>query len=102
MVILHPELDDISLYTTARAINPVDGKAVQVIPHKPDSGECIYLGESGCSIHAQRPTICRIFSCVRVFLDTPRAERRRRERFVPGSREIFARGRELAEGAERS
>ena len=66
------------------------------IPHKPGTDECHYLAEGRCSIHATRPAICRAFSCVQYFLNTPRAERRRRERTISGSREIFARGRELS------
>lgn len=49
-----------------------------VLQHK-KNGECIYLGEQGCTIYADRPQICRRFDC-RVsylrFMQQPRNVRR--------------------------
>lgn len=28
-----------------------------------DDGDCVYLDQSGCSIHANKPQICRDFDC---------------------------------------
>lgn len=34
-----------------------------ILKHKPNK-DCIYLGESGCTIHDRRPVVCREFSCI--------------------------------------
>jgi Fe-S-cluster containining protein len=33
-----------------------------MLDHKPN-GDCIYLGESGCTIHATKPQMCREMDC---------------------------------------
>lgn len=40
------------------------------------SGECVYLGTSGCTIHEAAPDICRRFDCRVLFLTTPKMRRR--------------------------
>lgn len=50
--------------TPVAQASPFDGSfPTWVIPNKPD-GSCHYLGETGCTIHADRPAMCRSFSCV--------------------------------------
>ncbi len=34
----------------------------RVLAHK-DNGECVYLGNGGCTIHARRPRMCRTMDC---------------------------------------
>lgn len=60
-------------------------------------GDCVYLGEGGCTIYERRPWLCRIFDC-REHHGLPRAERRRIEKQL-GEHDlrIIARGRELKE-----
>ena len=50
-----------------------------MLQHKPD-GSCIYLGESGCTIHDRRPVICRELDCREIVQRIPRAQLRRLER----------------------
>ncbi len=33
-----------------------------MLAHKPN-GDCIYLGESGCTIHERKPQMCREMDC---------------------------------------
>lgn len=40
------------------------------------NGDCIYLGEHGCTIYDRRPSICREFDCRVMFLSLSRNERR--------------------------
>lgn len=28
------------------------------------NGDCIYLGEHGCTIHGRHPTVCKVFNCL--------------------------------------
>jgi Fe-S-cluster containining protein len=41
-----------------------------------DNGECVYLGEEGCTIYQRRPAVCRSFDCRSLFLKQTRNERR--------------------------
>lgn len=96
-VFLLPEYgDDVSAYETRHGLNPLSGQVGHQLQTQPN-GDCIYLGEAGCSIHDRRPVLCRSFSCVVMYLSVPRAERKRREKKVPGYKELAARGRELSE-----
>lgn len=81
LIILHPECgDDSEQYETMQTINPMTGKSCLALAHKPE-GNCIYLGEDGCTIHDRAPAICREFDCRRFYLklrkETTRPERRR-------------------------
>ena len=81
LLVLHPECgDDPAQYETQEAINPVTGKPCIALAHKPEGG-CVYLGETGCTIHDRAPAICREFDCRKFYLklrdETTRPERRR-------------------------
>jgi Fe-S-cluster containining protein len=80
MVILHPEHgDDPDRYMTKITTNPIIGGQAYALRNKPN-GDCIYLGDTGCTIHAWRPAMCRAYDCRRMyerFMQLPRAERRR-------------------------
>lgn len=97
LIFLHPEHGDIiEAYDTFPTINPVTNKEGHAIKHK-DNGECVYLGENGCTIHDRAPVICREFDCRRWFLKFgDRAARRRFLKALPHddvSREVFEAGR---------
>lgn len=63
LVIMHPEDgDDPSQYLTRRVVNPLTGAPEIALMHRPD-GSCVYLGDSGCTIHDKAPVICRAFDC---------------------------------------
>lgn len=53
------------------------GEIFHLVKKGPD-GNCIYLGDSGCTIHDRAPEICRAFDCRRAYQMIPRRERRAR------------------------
>jgi Fe-S-cluster containining protein len=67
LVILHPEDGDvISTYRTHPIRHPMTGALAFALDHKPN-GDCVYLGESGCTIHNRAPAVCRSFDCRRLY-----------------------------------
>lgn len=60
-VVLSPERgDDVLEYHTVS----VDGGTARMLDHKL-SGDCVYLGDDGCTIHDRAPWACRQFDCRR-------------------------------------
>lgn len=93
MLILHPELgDDPAQYETEPCQHPLTGEPALMLKHKPEGG-CIYLGETGCTIHGRAPAICQEFDCRRMYLKFPRAERKRLIARGLFSKSIFDAGR---------
>lgn len=98
-IVLHPEHGDRpELYVTRPGVDATQGGLPVLLLAQKPNGDCHYLQDGRCSIHAIRPSICRAFSCVDWFRRKTRAERRQIERIAPGARAIFARGRQLSEG----
>lgn len=60
------------------------------------NGDCIYLGEDGCTIHDRAPKVCRVFDCRRWYLSHSRAERKRMVKRGLASKDVFDAGRERA------
>jgi hypothetical protein len=56
------------------------------------NGDCVYLGEHGCTIHDRAPAVCRRFDCRAYFLSMTRNERRMHQR-AKIKIEIFEAGR---------
>jgi Fe-S-cluster containining protein len=48
---------------------------VTVLKHKAN-GDCVYLGESGCTIHGRAPVMCRVYDCREQYRRYSRGERR--------------------------
>ena len=66
-IVLHPEDgDDPTQYKTINAVHPFSGKPIQMLAKGPD-GNCIYMGEGGCTIYERRPAVCRSFSCAALY-----------------------------------
>jgi Fe-S-cluster containining protein len=83
-----------------RARRPPGAGRGPILKRRPN-GDCVYLGENGCTIHDRAPTVCRVFDCRDAYLNFmqhPRSERRRmiREKYVDP--EIFEIGRKMIEG----
>lgn len=95
MVLIHPELgDDPAQYLTKAA----PGRPGALMLQHKQNGDCIYLGDSGCTIHARRPAICREFDC-RVFAKALGYTKSRK--LVKQGRlraDVIRRGRQLAKG----
>lgn len=68
--------DDPEKYLTTPWQNPVTGQMGLALQHR-ENGECVYLGEKGCTIHDHAPVICKEFDCRLWYLSKPRPERRR-------------------------
>lgn len=45
----------------------------RMLAHKPN-GECLYLGKTGCTIHANKPRVCREMDCRLIFERVPFAQ----------------------------
>ena len=58
-----------------------------------ETGECIYLGRDGCTIHDRAPAICRAFDCRDLFHSKTRAERLAMIKSGMVSNEVFSAGR---------
>lgn len=101
MVMLMPQDgDDVASYEHEFVELPVIGSG-PILKRKPN-GDCVYLGENGCTIHDRAPIVCRVFDCRGAYADfmrRPRAERRRalRDRLV--DHEILDVGRRLSREA---
>jgi hypothetical protein len=94
MTPLRPEMgDDASSYQTALWFAP--GRQPVLILDRHPNGDCVYLGEGGCTIHASAPFECRQYDCREIFRNSDRAGRKLavKEGRVPKG--IFERGREL-------
>ncbi len=67
-LILHPEMGDKPWEYLCRTFDhPLTGQKVFALDQK-ENGECIYLGEKGCTNYENRPSICREFDCRRFYL----------------------------------
>lgn len=58
-------------------------------------GNCVYLGDGGCTIRERKPAICRAFDCRKWFQSATRVERRFMVKHGLAHKAIFDRGREL-------
>lgn len=70
----------------------------RMLAHKPN-GDCIYLGDDGCTIHATKPQMCREMDCRLIAAQVTWTQARKldaRGRLPIG---IWQRGRELLKGA---
>ena len=58
-----------------------------------ESGDCIYLGPDGCTIHERAPAVCRAFDCRDLFRRKTRDNRDAMLDSSTVSREVFSAGR---------
>lgn len=57
-------------------------------------GNCVYLGQGGCTIHGRAPAMCRTFDCRAYFLALERRPRLLEGRLAsPATRETVLEGR---------
>lgn len=98
LLFLHPEMGDRpESYETKPAVNPLNGRAGLALEQKPN-GDCIYLGDVGCTIHGRAPAICKAFDCRRWFLSLgSRSERRRLLRAGMVTKDVLDAGRSRLE-----
>ena len=90
---LHPEQGDLVESYRHRVITDrATGDAVYLLATEP-SGQCVYLGASGCTIYDRRPLLCRTFDCRKHYLILPRQDRDNLVRLGLSSRSVFNAGR---------
>jgi Fe-S-cluster containining protein len=66
--------DDPKKFDTITILHPEHGE-VHVLRRMPN-GDCVYLAEHGCSIHARAPKVCRAFDCRQFIAGMTSAHRR--------------------------
>jgi Fe-S-cluster containining protein len=94
---LHPECGDVPAnYLTVAMVHPLTGKMGHALQRRPN-GECVYLGEHGCTIHDRAPAVCKEFDCRGLYRKMSRPERRRAVKKGLASAAVLARGRQLLE-----
>jgi Fe-S-cluster containining protein len=93
-IILHPECgDDAAKYQTVEVPNPLTGEPALMVEQKPN-GDCIYLGEQGCSIYEDRPIICRGYDCRKHYMTLTKAVRQALVEKGMASKDTFAAGKQ--------
>jgi Fe-S-cluster containining protein len=75
-----------------QAVRQGNGFAIMQLKHK-ENGDCVFLGEHGCTIYDRRPTVCRKFDCRVLFMNQTREERREWIKTGQMPREVYAAGR---------
>jgi uncharacterized protein len=91
LVPLLPEYgDDPAAYEAERG--PLD---MMFLKRKPN-GECVYLGETGCTIYERRPAVCRRYDCAGQWTKMTRAARRKMVAIGALDKAILDKGREIA------
>ena len=63
-----------------------------MLAHKPN-GDCVYLGDAGCTIHPRRPKMCREMDCRMVFRKVKESQAQRLN--IP--MDVWRRGKELCQ-----
>lgn len=70
-----------------------------MIDHKPN-GECIYLDEKGCTVHDDKPVMCRTMDCRNIAATITFTHARKYEKDGLLIFSIWKKGRELIKGAD--
>lgn len=77
LIFLRPDRGDVvEDYQTRLVVNPATDREELALARKPEGG-CVYLDETGCSIHGHAPAVCAEFDCRRFYLSLNREQRRR-------------------------
>ena len=104
-LVLHPEQgDDVVSYQHRTLAARDTGEPVFVLAAD-QSGQCVYLGDRGCTIYERRPFLCRSFDCRTHYLMLPRQDRDNLVKLGLSSRAVFNAGRsrlKTLSAAERS
>lgn len=93
LLVLQPQQgDDVQSYRFQILEDRNSTKPVFVLASD-EKGRCVYLGDSGCTIYARRPFLCRSFDCRKHYLILPRQDRDNLVRHGLSSRAVFNAGR---------
>ena len=83
--------DDLSKYQTEP--HPYMPEA-WVVAHKPN-GDCLYLGDEGCTIHDTKPQMCRDMDCRRIAMAITWTQARKAAAGGMLRMDVWRRGKEL-------
>ena len=72
-----------------------DGNRLGRALRRKPNGDCVYLGEEGCTIHGRAPHVCRRFDCRELFKKSDRAGRRQAIGSGKIPKALFDKGREM-------
>lgn len=95
LIFLHAQHGDVVTdYLHKVAPNPLTGEMGFALQNKPN-GDCIYLGETGCTIYDRAPAVCRKFDCRKLIKNLgDRAAQRRAVRSGFISKELMQAGKD--------
>lgn len=99
VMLLEHEGDWVATYEHEIVDLPGAGRG-PILKRRPN-GDCIYLGEQGCTIHGRAPVICKVFDCrnaFAAFMQHAPSDRRRMIKAGAIDKDILNRGRDLLEG----
>ena len=92
LVALFPDRGDVVADYETTQLTLENGSTLDIVAQKPN-GDCVYLGDQGCTIYDRAPAICRAFDCRKYFVSLSRNERRVMERMSNHKFEVFAAAR---------
>jgi hypothetical protein len=81
-------------------ITTLDGKRLGRALRRKPNGDCVYLGENGCTIHGRAPHVCQRFDCRELFLKSDRAGRRQAIKSGKIPKELFDKGHEMLDATK--
>lgn len=73
-----------------------DGKRLGRALKRKANGDCVYLGENGCTIHGRAPHVCQRFDCRELFQKSDRGGRRKAIKSGKIPKALFDKGREMS------
>jgi hypothetical protein len=76
-------------------VTKLDGTRLGRALRRKPNGDCVYLGEHGCTIHGRAPHVCQRFDCRELFLKSDRAGRRQAIKSGKLPKALFDKGREM-------
>lgn len=76
-------------------VTKMDGTRLGRALRRQPNGDCVYLAESGCSIHGRAPHVCQRFDCRELFLKSDRGGRRQAIKSGKIPKVLFDKGREM-------
>lgn len=83
--------DDLGKYQTEPHPYMLEAR---MLTHKPN-GDCLYLGDEGCTIHGTKPQMCREMDCRRIARAITWTQARKMETRGELRMDIWRRGKEL-------
>lgn len=91
-------LEEFEQYQWGWVVTRDNKRLGRALMRKPN-GDCVYLGEEGCTIHGRAPHACQRFDCRDLITKMGRDARRLAIKEGSLPKELFDRGREMLEAS---